>query len=434
MSFSTPHNAITQRLGKLTDLYEQFYKNTDAKICYWLLEADEFPMIEQFVKIETSIDASFPDLIIKFQGSFEDQQSYGRHLVNELDELVQWYKMELGAQGETTSWSPVSVENATHPEIFLKNLSLFGSSLEDLDDPVVAYIAPQFIKDYKQMEQWLIQVLKSEVPDNVRFMIVDFIDNQIFRNLPELYADKVMTLKPALDMSQAMKELALAGGSTHPGTQFQSIYIDLSNAATKGQMEKVEHYASKALEIVVAEGWFHLQVAVHTTVGAAWTHNKDNEKALMEYEKAIKAANLAIKKEEAIGPKLLANSLFAKASVLINMKAFEQALEVYEEIVPITEAEQDYYLTMEAWRMAGFCLERDKKPENAFGCYEKAVENAALLEKEVLQNSTLPYTGMAMLKINDDHYNDFQKEQWIEERLTTLVGENWKSEVSQTKN
>ncbi len=427
MSIKNPDNAITQRLGILTALYQEFFDNDEAKICYWFLEADEYSMIEQFIDIETSINASFPDLIIQFLSVFEDKNTFGQQLVGELAELVNWYKEELGDDGEPINWTPLSMEDNSGPDVFIQNLSAFGNGLEDLDDPVVAFIAPTYMEDYKQMEQWLLKAIQSPVPSNVRFMVVDFIDNQIFPNLANDPTGKVMIIKPELDMKQAMKELALAGGSTHPGTQFQVIYTDLSHAATKGQMDKVERYAEKALEIVVAEGWYHLQVAVHTTVGTAWGNVKENEKALAAYEKAIKAAQLAIKHEDPVGAKLLANALFAKAAMLINMKAFEEANEVYESIVTITKEAEEHYLTMEAWRMAGFCLERSKQPEQAYTRYENAIETATLLEKEVLEDSTLPYTGEAMLKINDDCFNDRQKQTWIEERLSALLGDNWKS-------
>lgn len=427
MSSHNPDNAITQRLGILTSLYQEFFDNDDAKICYWFLEADEFPMIEQFFDIETSINASFPDLLIKFLSVFENQATFGQQLVGELTELVNWYKEELGDDGETINWTPLSLEDNSGPDVFVQNLSAFANGLEDLDDPVVAFISPTYMEDYKQMEQWLLKALQLPMPSNVRFMVVDFIDNQIFPNLANDPTGKVMVIQPELDMKQAMKELALAGGSTHPGTQFQVIFVDLSHAATKGQMDNVQRYAEKALEIVVAEGWYHLQVAVHSTVGTAWGNVKENEKALEAYEKAVKAAKLAIKNDDPIGAKLLANALFAKASVLINTKDFETALEVYEGIADITTEAEEHYLTMEAWRMAGFCLERNKQPEQAYSRYENSVESAGLLDKEILEDSTLSYTGQAMLKINDDFFNDFQKTNWIEERLTALLGENWKS-------
>jgi tetratricopeptide (TPR) repeat protein len=433
----TPHNnAISQRLEVLQSHYYTFYNDESARILLWLIEADEYAMIEKFMDVESSIDGSSPDLFIKFGSPFTSAPTYGSSLTAELNALVEYYKEETGDKGVAIDWrlnvDEFSEEEQKTSKIFTRNLSAFGNSLEDLETNVLAFLAPSEIKKFSKMENWLLQAIQEGIPDNVRFMLVDFIENPVFNKLPD--TPGVMAVTANLDMTSAMKELASSAGSDNPGTHFQMIFIDLSKAASKKEMEKVEKYANQAMEIAVAQGWLHLQVAVHMTVGSAWMQQKNYEKTLKSFDAAIRLGENSQKLKEPIAGKLLSNALFAKAAVFVSMSNFEDAVSIYESIVPVTVEDKDHYMSMEAWRMAGFCNERIDALDKSYVNYQNALEAAEQLEKEMLQDSSLHYAGSALLKINDQLYGDLEKEEWIEEKMNTLLGEDWKTNSRKKQN
>jgi len=429
MNSYSKQNAITQRLGLLQNHYSKFHNHPTAKVCIWFLEADEYSMIEQFLNVESSIDASSPDLFIKFFTPFKREKNYSKSLVTELKMLVERYRNNDKTTGVEIKWQPLKApsEFQNTPVEFTYNFSAFGKGLENLTASVVAFLNPTEVRDFKKLEKWIAQSIKSDIQDNVRLMIVDFIDNQQFHKLQKQFPELVMTIKPDLQMTEAMKELALAGGSNNPGTQFQVHFIELSKAATKGNMEQVETCANRAMEIAVAEGWLHLQVAVYQAVGSGYLSKKNYNKALTKFESSIRIAKTSFRQGEKIGGTLLANALFAKGAVLVNQQNYEEALSIFEEIVPVTQKDENHHLTMEAYRMIGFCQEKNKAHRAAFDSYIKAMETGELLDEAIQPNTTLPDTGETLLKLNDKHFNDLQKEKWIEERMKRLLGEDWKS-------
>lgn len=429
MNNNSRHNAITQRLEMLQTYYGEFQNHPTAKVCIWLLEADEYSMLEQFLKVESSVAASSPDLFIKFFASFRKASNYSKSLVKELNMLVEGYRNNEKTTGVQIKWRPLRApaEFQKTPVEFTYNFSAFAKGLEDLESSAVAYLNPAEVRDFKKMENWIAQAIKSGIQDNVRLMIVDFVENQQYKKLPIQFPEEVLTIQPKLQMTQAMKELALAGGSNNPGTQFQLLFIELSKAASKGDIEKVEKYADRAMEIAVAEGWLHLQVAVYQTVATAWLEKKNLERSMKSFDKAIKIAKAAVRQEDPIGRKLLANAMFGKAAILVNTKDYEAAGQVYEGIIPVTEEEGDHYLTMEAFRMTAFCYEKKRKYDLAFSNYQKAIAAGENLDAAIQPNTTIPDSGMALLKLNDDHFNDLHKEKWINKKMTDLLGENWQS-------
>ena len=429
MNNNSRHNAITQRLELLQSNYSDFHNHPKAKVCIWLLEADEYSMLEQFLKMESSVAASSPDLFVKFYASFRRPSNYSKSLVKELNMLVEGYRNNEKTTGVQIKWRPLRApaEFQNTPVEFTHNFSAFAKGLEDLEYSAVAYLNPAEVRDFKKMENWIAQAIKSGIQDNVRLMIVDFVENQQFKKLPVQFPELVMTIQPKLQMTQAMKELALAGGSNNSGTQFQLLYIELSKAASKGEMEKVEKYADRAMEIAVSEGWLHLQVAVYQIVATAWLEKKDLEKSMQSFDNAIKIAKTAVRQEDPIGRKILANALFGKAAILVNQKDYEAAGEIYESIIPVTQEEKDHYLTMEAFRMVAFCFEKKRKYDLAFSNYQNAIAAGENLDAEIQPNTTIADSGKALLRINDDHFNDNKKEDWINRKMTELLGENWQS-------
>jgi len=431
---SASNNAISQRLEVLQSHYHTFHNDDKVKVLLWLIEADEYAMIEKFMDIEASIDATSPDLFIKFGAPFINAPGYAKSLTEELNALVESYQEETAGNGVAISWQLDKLSEAEQktPKLFTHNLSTFGKSLEDLETNVLAFLAPHEIRNFSKMENWLLDAIQAGIPDNVRFMLVDFVENRVFNKLSA--SPQVLAIEAALDMPNAMKELASAAGSDNPGTHFQFAFIDLSKAASKRETEKVEKYANQAMEIAVAQGWLHLQVAVHMTVGSFWMQLKNDEKALKSFDAAIHLAENSIKLKETVATKLLSNALFSKAAVFVGMGNFENAATIYESIVPLTTEDKDYYMTMEAWRMAGFCRESTRSLDKSYANYQNALETAALLEKETLQDSSLYYTGTALLKINEQKYGDYRKAVWIEEKMSGLLGPNWKTNSPQKQN
>ena len=431
MPNTSKENVIQQRLEMLQAHYHAFSLDENAQICLWQIEAAEIQMIESFFRNESTVFASSPDLFLKFERPFHQKSTYARSLFDELVEHVTDYRSEPADHKVKINWQPRlwSRTQQSQPDFFFVNLSEFAKGIEELEDKVLAYLAPPEVLDFKKLEDWLIDILEIGLPSNLQIMLVDFVDNPQFSKLSKAFPKKVKTIVPQLQMQQAMKEIAMAAGGNSPGAHFQNHFIDLTHAAAKGNMEKVERASNKAMQIAIEQGWTHLQIAVLTTVGSAWMGKNEFKKALKEFESAENIARDALRREEDTASRLLSNCLFSKGTIFVHLKQHSKGAKVYEEIVPLLEKQEDTYMTMEAWRMAAYCFEKGLNYSKAIECNEKAMQLANQLEEEQRQNSTLPFIAAALIRLNKRRAS-FGKADDIEEEMRKIYGADWRSRIT----
>lgn len=424
------NNPVAQRLTRLRLLYEEFRDKRAARILLWQLENDEVPMVDQFYHSETTYFGQTPDFFLKFETPFVSAASYGKNLLAEVAQQVREHNETTDPKPVPINWSVSTPPPDTDP--FLHNMSTFGQSVEGLEGYVVAYLFPTEIHDFSRFEKWLETLLQQPWPANVRLMLLDALDGPVLPRLPQAFPEQVVAIQPQLDMPQAMKEVAAAAGSgDNPGTKFQIAFIDLSQAVGARNMEKAVQIGHRAESIAAENDWVHLQVAVYIALGSGWMSVSNYENADRAFDTALQLAQSAVQRGEAAGYPLASTALFSKGGALLAQKKYEEALQVYRQTVPVTEAGKEQFKTMEAWRMVGHCSEQLKKWPDAYDAYRHALDVAGELAPEIRANSTLPYTGAALLRIHDYELGSKPKQrQEIEEKMVAWVGPDWQKRVS----
>jgi hypothetical protein len=109
---------------------------------------------------------------------------------------------------------------------------------------------------------------------------------------------------------------------------------------------------------------------------------------------------------------------------------FQEAGKVYEETVPLAEAEADPLLELESLRMAAYCREARKDWEGAWTLGGQALKAGEKLEPEVKANSTLPYVGQALTRVN----NKVRKTDGatLKKHLDKTLGEGWEKKIARS--
>src|SRR6266511_2943863 len=80
----TRKNAIEQRLDSIETLWNTFADMPDARLCRWLVGADERRMIDVFLEVQNDESGSVPDLFIRFDEPFVDPAGHGLVLAESL--------------------------------------------------------------------------------------------------------------------------------------------------------------------------------------------------------------------------------------------------------------------------------------------------------------------------------------------------------------
>ena len=428
MSTSTKKNAIERRLEELEVIWNEFVENREARVLRWLADDDTARMLDLFLEIQNEDISEIPDLFIRFGEPFEDTEQYGFQLRESLVAKYEEIREGIAEEGIAGDWACPDVEPGdTGVTAFVRACVSFRSYYEGVMINLAIALIPHSISDNSEWQSWLHEVVRSEIPANVRFLVVDDAGSPLLDGLAEAEPTRVVTAKPALDMPGAYLELLREIPRSGPGFAFAKQYVALGNASTRADLAGAQKAADAALKLAKEHNWPQLQVAVNMALGSCLLASGNMARSLQSYRTA---KEVKMDPEDPVAPKLAIQSRFAEAAVLVGDGQYEQAAQVYSEIHPIAEEQEDHFAQLESSRMAAYCHEVAGQPEPAWEWGQTALEAGAAMDAEARANSTLPYVGQGLLRLTQypDHANE---EESIRDRMVELVGADWESKLAQ---
>ena len=448
MSLEKSYNPISRRIKILVDHWYNFSDLPDKRLCVWSLNADEHQIFQRFFELEETDLGQTLDLFMRFDTPFQDARLHTEQLIDNLNAQLTAHEAHFGEEATIKNWDPIPVKESDRyaPDPFIRNLAQVFAHLQKqgFEGKLVSYLSPVSIKGSRKYNDWLISLLNSDIPESLRFMLVDSLEAPAFSSAIAECSELIKVVEAQLDMQGAMQEIAAGGPDpAQPGVKFQQIFLELGYASTKGKIKKAERMAEKALKIAREEGWLHLQVAVFIQLGLAWSTRKNYEKAEDAYQEACKIAEAVHKSGDEMGPVILVQALFAKASASFAKRDLQEAMSAYEQAVPVANKGKDPFSLMEAQRMAGYCAETLKKYDLAWDYNYQAFETSQQLgeikipehlsqhdqlPEKLNYEATLPYVGGALLRLAK-RVGRFRELPAIREHIDKLCGPNWEEKV-----
>ena len=458
MQATRTENAITRRLDRIQDMWNEFREIPTARCCFWTLAQDERSMIEAFYQVNTSENSKTPDFFIRLESPFQSHLNYGQILSQELQDTIDEERADLIAQGTPISWQSQHVDDPKNPAIgFLRNFFQLANSM-DIGALLVAYLAPKTIANKGDWEKWWLAVTELGIPTNIRLMVIDTEGQEILSKVAKQQVGKVLIFRPKLDMTNAVRELMNeVGDPNDKGTHFKKAFLELTECINKKDAQGIKKYAELALGLARQMGYPHLEVAVLCTTANGYLTDGKQKSAVKIYDEALRVAQAAkgqpfikempeLKLNDVDGglfEKLTIQILFSKGAAFVGLRPpqYQSGLEVYQqadaqlqqmlmdkgnpkEALDFEKGGLLILYRMEALRMSGHCWEGLGQAQKALETYAKAVNIAEQMTDEVRKNTTLNFIGQAMLKIC--HEKSLKKEyQLVQDRIDRMLGEGW---------
>ena len=421
-------NAIAQRLDRLSDQWNEFASNEEARILRWLIREDELRMIETFVQFEQDARAGeIPDLFLRFNEPFEDVNTYGAVLRESLIEQYELAKEELEDSGMDSGWNPPSAEGRHSLIAFLEACVSLQEHYADSMEKLAVVLTPDRVASDYEFQRWL-WALPQQLPTTVRFAILDMIDAPAFDALAQANPERVVSVPAELDMPAAIEDLARTGGTAGPDGQFRVQFAAVAQALAKGDLDGARSSANGALAITREHNWPHLGAAVHMALAGGYLSAGKYNEAVILYRAADSVGAEVEESGEAVGSKLRLQAGFGMAAAYFAAHDAAGAASVYQALVPQAEKAGDAVMLLECWRMAGHCYELAGDPGNAWDSGLRALDAAETLTPENRAQSTLPFAGDALLRIAKDSPEHMQI---VDARMTELLGTpDWRALVA----
>jgi tetratricopeptide (TPR) repeat protein len=426
-------NPIEIRLKKIERMWQQFTALPDARVCRWLVEEEEVKMVTGFVEIAMSEDSSHKDLFFDFDAPFYSINDYSKDLIASLYEMCQADAEVLKAEDLEIVWQPKSIAptERNKAKYFLINFDDFSKQLSLLPNSLtVAFLAPDGGAD-QNFEKWLFEAVEAGIPPNLRIMLLDLKGVNWYEKLAKHHSNIVKTYEPDLDMYAAMKQLSAASATNadDPGVKFSQAFLELSQAASKNNLERMEQLQHLPLTIARQNNWKHLEVAVYMLCGSSFFAVKKIKECLPYYDQAIATAKTATEQGNPAGQQLWAQALICKGSAFVLEKDFKQAQAAYSEATEVANQPESVFIQIEAYRMEGYCATQNGDKQRAYDAYTLGLDlGERSIDPKNREQSTLPLIAKSLLDLT---YQMGKKVEYynLSERCDGLFGKNWQKKM-----
>lgn len=462
MAAAKRKNAIEKRLDLLEGQWNEFAEDPEPRLLRWLAKNDEAQVVLGFIEQQRAGCGEVPDLFIRLESPFEEPLQHGFALRDEFLKLYaemtedEDFRKELAADGIDVEWKcPDSAPGGSDIAAFTQCCASFRQYYDGGMLNLAVALTPPGMANGPEWAQWLLAFVRSGLPANVRFLVLDTAEAPVLDDLAKAEPKLVRTIEPELNMEAAPKELLREAGGTGPGVAFRRHFFEITEAAGKGNLAKVEQLVPTALAIASEHNWLDQQVVIHMAMGAAYLGAGKCAEALATYRKAGQAAADTAMQGHPAGQKLVLQALLSEGAALLSDKQHGEAAKVYEKAAAEATAQKDHLMTLESWRMAAFCHEMAAERDAAWECGCKALDAGELLEDKLRSNSTLPYAGQGLLRLlerpkkqpqekrgwiqrflehdekeEEDPYEE--RRQFIMDRMGKLIGPNWQKKLEAT--
>ena len=422
-------NAVERRLELLYAQWTEFAQEPEARLLRWVVEPDEVRMVEAFLEKEGDERGECPDLFLRMEAPFDEPERYGYALREALVGMEEESRAGLEEEGLSGWECPPVKEGETDVEAFLAACDSLRSQYESLCEHLVLVLVPARGTDASAWLKWLWRAVEKAESPHVRLVVLDDARTLLLAPLAEALPERVVTIPAKLEMGRALEELSQAAGHLDtPGGKFRELFVRMGNAATLGDVGKVERLGAQAVAVAAGAGLHSLSVAAHFVVGGALLSAGRAQEACEHYRQAEAAAGESEAKGEPQGAQLRLKSRMAQGAARVTAQEYPEAAKLYEETAPLASELNDARMELECWRMASWCREVAKEVERAWAHGQRAWEVGRAMDAQTRETSTLPYVGEALVRLSHERQGE-QAARAMESEVESLLGEDWRPEA-----
>ncbi len=414
-------NPIAARLARLDAQWTAFIDDADARQLHWLIEPDEWRMLDLYFTVEDTQDAFFVVDV-----PFKDSATHGVQLRTWLVDKYREVEPQLAEAGAETGWQPPRVgRDEDDIDVFVSAAHSLWEHHQPLFEHLVAVLVPETIVSAAAWTGWLDRLL-PRCPEPLRFVLVDYAQSPALARLALEHAGTVRTVTAGLDMEGAYVDLSAdAGGLDEPPGMFRHAFVQMSNAISEGDMKTAESQANAAKSVAGSQGWTHLAFAVDFARGSGYLGQGDAPTAIGCYRTAEESAASAHAAGEDFGLGLVLKARLGQGAACIAAEAYDRGASVYEGAAPLARETEDKRTELDCLRMAAYCHEQSSKFTDAWARGIEALTLAESMDAEERESSTLAHAGTGLLRVCKTR-GFAGRETAVDARMTSLLGRDWR--------
>jgi tetratricopeptide (TPR) repeat protein len=410
-------NAVHLEMVKMGRKWNQEVNNNPGAISYVLLgQKPQNQLFETFFKYQLAEEASSNDLYLLYYQPFNDEQTYGASLLQELKYVYEEFQKE---NANAKNWTNATDEINTDATKFVHEIIAFTKMYPELQkNKLFIHLAPTSIADRKLFESWIAACGKQVEKLEAKNIKLVFTDHESHRTIRHFYKPHFWNFP--IDISKLMENTA---ESTNPKkgakeNNFQQLILKAGNLLGKQQFAGADIILDAAIKVAVQNKYNQGTVMAKLLKAQNYQAQAKNEAAAATYEQAVKDAG---KDKD-----MLVQVYFSYGAFLLSQKQKKKALHLFEEVGKIGTGKNDIFLQIEAHRLIGQLSDSRFGPAITVSNYEKCIALGKGLPAAELKETSLPYIASLLLK---KYGQSTAKGLALQETMAALFGKEWEKLV-----
>ncbi|WP_216857643.1 hypothetical protein [Burkholderia sp. S171] len=422
----TPTNAVERRLLDAHADWLSFMHNRDARLLLWQTSEPD----RELVKTYFGAGEQMSSAVLCLRTPFEQPARYADALAADIISFYEERRAGSEKNGIVADWRPPVRQRETGVRYLLRVVESLMDHHADLFFVMVLVFVPGEARDDKAFSAWLSTLLTQD-RDHDSFALrlryaTHILDETPCADFVRQWAEAVQVVHGKYHMQAVPRELVAQSGERGPGGQFRRLFVELAETLEHDDPARLKRLRAAALAVAQEAKWFDQCVVVDLLAGAAFLKWRDHGQALDAYRGAFASGAKAIEAGHPAGNKLAANALFGEASVHLTRNEPLKAVPCYERAAAHCEAAEDAILTVEAWRMHAWCLDRAHWRDAALESGFRALAAAGRMDAPMRAQSNVPVVAQWMLeRIGPLH----ERRDALHVRLVTLFGPRWRESL-----
>jgi tetratricopeptide (TPR) repeat protein len=410
-------NAVHLEMVKMGRKWKQEVNNNPEAISYVLLgQKPQNQLFETFFKYQLAEEGNSNDLYLLYYQPFNDEQTYGASLLQELKYVYEEFQKE---NPGSKNWIGAADPDNAGAEEFINKIIAFTEMYPALQrKKMFIHLAPTSISDRKEFETWIAacgkQVEKLET-ENIKLV---FTDHESHRTINHFYKPHFWNFP--IDISKLMENTAESTNQKKGAKEnnFQQLILKAGNLLGKQQFADADIILDTAIKVAVQNKYNQGTVMAKLLKAQNYQAQAKNDAATAAYNQAVQDAG---KDKD-----MLVQVYFSYGAFLLSQKQKKKALQLFDEVNKIGAEKNDIFLQIEAHRLIGQLSDSRFGSVVTVSNYEKCIALGKNLPAAELKETSLPYIASLLLK---KYGRNSVKGLALQETMAALFGNGWEKLV-----
>jgi hypothetical protein len=395
-------NPVEQRVLQMCQAWAAFRDDPAARVLVWRIQEDALRMVDVFIEMQKhQTELTTGDTFILFKTPYAHGLQYSRALKESLVGQFEATKDSLAAQGLPVDWAFNPATTLDAPAGVAQGLLSFGSKYHQALGHLTPVFMPLNVNNAVAWEQWLQGLLAMNMPERMRMLVIEVAEYPKLQTLLARPDPRVVLQDLNLDMGVLAQETFAQEPPKGPAGVFRNLLMGVVTLTEKGKADQVKAKAADALAFTRQQKWPDQEVAVRVLVAGSLLKESRHAEAIKVYEAARQAADVCVQSQHPAGHKLVLQTWFGQAGAELARGDERAAAASYDEAAVVAQRDNNPILTIEGFRMAGFCLARCGEREAALERGQCAANIAQALPPEGRALTTIGTCLVDMMRVLD---------------------------------